>query len=117
MRKLSMLGIQSFVTDELLLPALRRGLDSARFTANEATALFIVAEKGEAKAADFEPAFPGSASVRSQNIRKLLDRGVIEPIGDGRRTYRLRLVPSDLTPLLTWRLDQMGFLPQILKDI
>lgn len=116
MRKLSMLGAQGFVTEELLLPALRRGLQTARFTVNEASALFIVAKKGEAKAADLESAFPGSAATRSQNIRKLLDRGVIEPIGDGRRTYRLRLVPSELTPLLTWRLDQMGFLPQILRD-
>lgn len=105
-----------FVTEELLLPTLRRGLQAARFTANEATALFIIAKNGEAKAADLESAFPGSAATRSQNIRKLLDRGVIEPIGDGKRTYRLRLVPSELTPLLIWRLDQMGFLPKILRE-
>jgi Fic family protein len=58
-----------------------------------------IAKITEAKAAA-APAFPGSPATRSQAIRKLLDRGVIEPVADRKRAYRLRLEPSDLTTLL-----------------
>ncbi|AFR27189.1 hypothetical protein ARUE_c02490 [Arthrobacter sp. Rue61a] len=68
------------------------------------------------KAADLSSAFTGSAATRSQDIRKLLDRGVIEPIAKGKRSYRLRLASSELTPLLVRELDQLGFLPRILRD-
>lgn len=114
--KLSLLGKQDFVTEGLLLPAISRGLRSARFTAEEAKALAIIARKIEAKAAHLEEAFPGSRATRSQSIRRLLDRGIIEPIGDGKRTYRLRLAPSELTTLLVRQLDEMRFLPRILRD-
>ncbi|MET3919558.1 Fic family protein [Arthrobacter sp. UYEF20] len=114
--KLSMLGKQEFVTNKLLLPAIDRGLRSARFTVPEAAALGIIARITEAKAADLRTAFPGSAATRSQGIRKLLDRGVIEPIGEGKRSYRLRLAPSDLTGLLVQQLNELDFLPRILRD-
>lgn len=114
--RLSKLGNRDFVTDVLLVPAINRGLDAARFTTAEANALTIVARKTEVKAIDLQPAFPGSPASRSQDIRKLLDRGVIEPIGDGKRTYRLRLAPSELTPLVVRELDHWGFLPRILRD-
>lgn len=114
--RLSKLGNRVFVTDVLLIPAIKRGLDAARFTSAEANALTIIARKTEVKAVDLQPAFPGSAASRSQDIRKLLERGVIEPIGVGKRTYRLRLAPSELTPLIVRELDHWGFLPQILRD-
>jgi Fic family protein len=114
--KLSMLGKQEFVTEKLLLPAIARGLRSARFTVAEAQALSTIAKITEAKAADLAPAFPGSPATRSQAIRKLLDRGVIEPVADRKRAYRLRLAPSDLTTLLVQQLDELDFLPGILRD-
>lgn len=114
--RLSKLGNRDFVTEELLIPAIDRGRQTARFTTAETRALVIVARKTEVKAVDLQPAFPGSSATRSQEIRKLLERGVIEPIGDGKRTYRLRLAPSELTPLVARELDRGGFLPRILRD-
>jgi Fic family protein len=114
--RLSKLGNRDFVTEELLIPAIDRGRQTARFTTAETRALVIVARKTEVKAVDLQPAFPGSSASRSQEIRKLLERGVIEPIGDGKRTYRLRLAPSELTPLVARELDRGGFLPRILRD-
>ena len=110
------LGDKDFVAEGLLVPAIQRGLASSRFTSEEALALIIIARKVEVKAADLSAAFTGSASTRSQNIRKLLDRGVIEPVAEGKRSYRLRLAPSELTPLLVRELDRLGFLPRILRD-
>ncbi|MBT2585233.1 Fic family protein [Arthrobacter sp. ISL-95] len=116
LRRLAKLGDKDFVTEGLLVPAIARGLASSRFTADEALALTIIARKVDVKAADLSSAFAGSAATRSQDIRKLLDRGVIEPIAKGKRSYRLRLAPSELTPLLVRELDQLGFLPRILRD-
>ncbi|MCF3139884.1 Fic family protein [Paenarthrobacter sp. AR 02] len=114
--RLVKLGDKDFVAEGLLVPAIQRGLASSRFTSEEALALIIIARKVEVKAADLSAAFTGSASTRSQNIRKLLDRGVIEPVAEGKRSYRLRLAPSELTPLLVRELDRLGFLPRILRD-
>jgi hypothetical protein len=100
----------------LVAPAIQRGLEAARFTKTETDALIIIARKTEVKAADLQSAFPGSVASRSQGIRRLLERGVIEPIGDGKRSYRLRLAPSVLTPLLVRELDRRDFLPAILHD-
>ncbi len=116
LRRLVKLGNRDFVTEGLLIPAIERGLASSRFTSEEALALRIIARKVEVKAADLSSAFTGSVATRSQDIRKLLDRGVIEPVAEGKRSYRLRLAPSELTPLLVRELDQLGFLPRILRD-
>ena len=61
----------------------------------------------------------GNRSVGSSNRKRprlVLDRGVIEPVAEGKRSYRLRLAPSELTPLLVRELDRLGFLPRILRD-
>lgn len=114
--RLVKLGNKDFVTEGLLIPAIERGLASSRFTGEEALALKIIARRVEVKAGDLSSAFTGSAATRSQYIRKLLDRGVIEPVAEGKRSYRLRLAPSELTPLLVRELDRLGFLPRILRD-
>ena len=40
----------------------------------------------------------------------------MEPAAEGKRAYRLRLAPSELTGLLVQQLDQLDFLPRILRD-
>jgi len=37
-------------------------------------------------------------------------------VADRKRAYRLRLAPSDLTTLLVQQLDELDFLPRILRD-
>lgn len=113
MRRLSQ---SEFVTQGVLLPAINRGLRNAQLDQADARALAIIAERLEAKSADLEPAYPGSSTWRSRKIRGLLDRGLIEPIAEGGRIYRLRLSPSELTPLVFRQLDEIQFLPRILRD-
>ncbi len=114
--RLARLADGRFVLTELLLPAIGRLQDSGRLTSGEAAALRIVAEKTTVKAVDLEPAIPGSASTRSQAIRKLVERGLLTPTEEGRRTYRLVFAPSDLTVHIVRQLDHAGFLPTILRD-
>lgn len=116
LERLKRLSDNDFVVDSLLRPAIRRAMDSGHLSVREAKALVIVAEKTEVKAADLEPAFPGSSAVRSQQIRRLLDRHMISPVAEGKRTYQLVMAPGDLTPFVIRQLDELGFLPTILRE-
>ncbi|MDD0859404.1 hypothetical protein NHF46_20130 [Arthrobacter alpinus] len=45
-----------------------------------------------------------------------MDRKLIQPIAEGKRSYRLVMAPGPLTPFIIRQLDELGFLPNILKD-
>lgn len=114
--KLSFLGRQDRVTEALLIPAIQKAWRSGQISEPEARALTIVAQLSEVKAKDLEPAISGSPSVRSQAIRRLLDKNLIDPVSEGKRSYRLRLAPGPLTPYLARQMDEMMFLPRILRE-
>ncbi len=116
LEKLNRLSDGDFVLDQLLRPAIKRGVNAGAFSMHEAAALEIVASLTEVKAADLEPALPGSVASRSQQIRKLLEKKLLQPIAEGKRTYRLVMAPGPLTPFIIRQLDELGFLPSILKD-
>ena len=116
LKKLAKLSEFQFVAHEILLPAIERMSASGRLTAPEARALSIAATKTVVSAGDLEPAFPGSASSRSQAIRSLLDRGLLAKEADSPRKYHLAFLPNDLTVHLVARLDAVGLLPTILAD-
>lgn len=110
------LGKQDFVIEKLLLPAITRCRLSGRLTATEADALSTAAKHGAVKAGDLTSAFPGSPTTRSKAVRHLLGERFLEPIEPGKRTYRLVLAPGPLTTYLVRQLDQLGFLPDILRE-
>jgi Fic family protein len=116
LRKLAQLSNADFVVDQLLVPAIERLGRSGGIAQNEVRALSVAAKKTVVKAGDLETALPGSASTRSQAIRKLLDRHLMEPTEQGARSYRLVFAPNDLTVHIVNRLDVMNLLPTILKD-
>lgn len=113
---LARLSDVEFVIHEILVPAVERLLAAGGLTLRESEALSIAAAQTTVKAADLEPAFPGSASSRSHSIRRLIERGLLVPVAVGGRSYRLAFAPNDLTVHLVRRLDLAGLLPTILKD-
>jgi Fic family protein len=115
-RKLTRLNDAGFVTDELLIPAIERMRRSGEVNADEASALSIAAQRTIVTAADLEPALPGSPASRSQAIRRLVDRGLLEREPDSPRKYHLAFSPNDLTIHLVHRLDRVGLLPRILTE-
>ncbi len=116
LKKLGQLSDHGFVTDELLIPAIGRLLAAGGLTAREAAALDITAKKTIVKAGDLADALPGSASTRSQAIKRLVDRGLLRPTSVGARTYQLLFTPNDLTVHLVTRLNVVGLLPTILRE-
>jgi Fic family protein len=115
-RKLTRLNDADFVTDELLIPAIERMRRSGEVKAAEASALSIAAQRTIVTAADLEPALPGSPASRSQAIRRLVDRGLLEREPDSPRKYHMAFSPNDLTIHLVHRLDRVGLLPRILTE-
>lgn len=105
-----------FVRESLVRPTMDRFHRAGAVSSAERDALFRTFELEVAKAADLEPMFPGSPSQRSQHIRSLVDRGLLVPISAGARKYRLSFGPSELTGFVVRQLDEIGYLPPLLRD-
>lgn len=116
LQKLSQLSDEAFVIDALLRPAIERGVASGALSSLEAEVLEVAASLTEVKSADLASVIAGSAQVRSQQIRKLVEKNLLQPTAEGKRTYRLVMAPGPLTPFIMKQLDELGFLPSILKD-
>ena len=116
LKKLSRLGDHAFVIDKLLKPSFLRTVAAGVIDTREQAALDVVANKTIIKASDLSVMFSGTDVARSQFIRRLIERRLIEPVAEGKRTYRLVMSPGPLTPFIFRQLDELGFLPQILRD-
>ena len=116
LKKLDQLGDHDFVINSLLSPSLLRARSAGEISLEEHSALEIFATKSTVKAADLSGVITGSAVARSQFIRRMIDRHLIEPVAEGKRSYRMLMAPGPLTPFLLRQLDEIGFLPQILRD-
>ena len=109
------LGDASFVLKRLFIPAIDGLLRSALVTADEAAALRTTATQGVVKAGDLAGAIPGSTSTRSQAIRKMLDRHLLEPLPESPRSYRLCLTTGPLVVAVIRQLEELGFVPEIMR--
>lgn len=105
-----------WVSQTLLVPAIARMRAAGLLAARDAHALLIAAGTPTVQASDLAAAFPGSASARSNAIRSLIDRRLLEPIAPGKRRYRLAFARTELTPFVIGRLDESGMLPELLGD-
>ncbi|WP_308798966.1 Fic family protein [Agromyces silvae] len=114
--KLTRLGDADFVTEQLLLPAVERMQRSGGVTVVEARILGTAARKTTITAADLTEVVPGVSAKRSQAIRRLLDRHLLERDPANSRKYHLVFSPNDFTIHLVHRLDRVGLLPRILRD-
>nr|WP_243752058.1 Fic family protein [Leucobacter weissii] len=116
LERLSKLQDFDFVQNSLVGPAIDRLVASGGASLSEAYALRIAMQKILVRAGDLQPAFPGTASQRSIAIRGLLEKNLLAQERPGGRTYHLNLLGGRLGPLLVRQLDDLGYLPHILKD-
>lgn len=114
--RLAKLQDESFVVSEVVTPSLQRMEASGWLTRAHRGVLQRAAQLGDIKAGDVADLLPGSASVRSVELRTLINRQLLVPISEGGRIYRPALVFNDLTPFIVRRLDQLDLVPSILKD-
>ena len=109
------LSSTGFVLNELYGPVLEKAYQNAVLTSRDVAVLLRIAEMGRAHAKDVEDLVPGSAAVRSKYLKKLVDRDLLyRP--EGTRQYSVRVQGNDLTIYVVRQLDELGMLPQILRD-
>lgn len=116
LKRSQLLANPLFVNDQIIVPAVRRALDSGRLSQQESGVLLRASSHGTVKAADLSDLLPGSAATRSQAIRRFLDAGLLVPTEPGKRSYRMAMSPNRLTPFLVRELASREFLPVILED-
>lgn len=113
--RMKSLGEAAFVLDEIIRPSVEALLQSALVSAPEAAALRETGARGIVRAGDLSDALPGSAATRSQAIRRLLERRLLEKMPDSPRAYRLCLTSGPLVVAVIRRLEELDFIPAIMR--
>lgn len=118
LRKVDRLTDYEYLSETILIPTLVHAKERRLVTALEDVVLRIVTKKGVAKAADFAAGLSGmTASQRTYQIRKLVERKILQPIRPEARQYTLGFSNSDLMRGIIYHLSKEGFIPQSLRPV
>jgi len=116
LRKVDRLTDFSYLSSRILGPALIFAKERGLITAMEEHVLHITAKNGIAKAADLAVAMPGmSAAQRTYQIRKLVERKMLQPITKGARQYTIGFSNNYLMRGVVRALSDEGFIPSALN--
>jgi Fic family protein len=116
LRKVDRLTDFGYLSDKILAPALAYAKERQLITAQEAGILQIAAKNGVAKAVDLAGAMPAmSAAQRTYQIKKLVERKMLQPIKDGARQYTIGFSNNYLMRGIIHALSDEGFIPASLN--
>ncbi len=116
LRKVDRLTDFSYLSEKVLSPAIAYARERELITATEERVLHICTKSGIAKAADLAAAMPTmSAAQRTYQIRKLVERKMLQPIKEGARQYTLGFSNSYLMRGIVRALSAEGFIPPTLN--
>lgn len=112
LRKVDRLADFGYLNERILSPALAYAKERQLITAQEAGVLQIAAKSGVAKAADLGAAMPGmSTAQRTYQIKRLVERGMLQPIKEGARQYVIGFSNNYLMRGIIRALSDEGFIP------
>ena len=118
LRKVHRLTDYDYLSEKILTPTLAHARDRQLVTALEEAILRIAARKGIAKAGDFAAAMPGMTTTqRTYQIKKLVERGMLQPIKAGARQYTLGFSNNYLLRGIIIALSSEGFIPKTLRPV
>lgn len=116
LRKVDRLTDFVYLSDRILTPALAYARERELITAIEESVLQITAKHGVAKAADLAAAMPDmSATQRTYQIKKLVERKMLQPIKEGARQYTIGFSNNYLMRGVIRALSNEGFIPSALN--
>ena len=117
LRKVDRLTDFNYLRSRILVPALAYARERELITAMEENLLQITAKKnGVAKAADLAAAMPGMSSTqRTYQIKKLVERKMLQPIKEGARQYTIGFSNNYLIRGVVYALTNEGFIPAALN--
>ncbi len=111
LNKVDQLTQYEYLKSKILVPALSYARSRTLITAQEESVLLATVKSGVAKAADLSPAMPGmSATQRTYQIRKLVERKMLHPIAPNARQYTLGFDNSYLMRGVIHALSQESFI-------
>lgn len=117
LNKLDQLADFDYLGSKILAPALAYARERELITTQEEKILHIAAKAGTAKAADFEPAMPNmTATQRTYQLKKLVERQMLQPIKSGARQYTIGFSSNYLIRGVIKALSQQGFIPESLNN-
>lgn len=116
LRKVDRLTDFGYLSDKILAPALAYAKERELITTLEEDVLQIAAKKGIAKAIDLAAALPAMSSAqRTYQIRKLVERKMLQPIKEGARQYTIGFSNNYLMRGIVRALSNEGFIPASLN--
>ncbi|MBP7178850.1 MAG: Fic family protein [Moraxellaceae bacterium] len=105
----------NYLKSRILTPALAHARDRALITPQEEKVLKMAADAGVAKAADLAKAMPSlSAAQRTYQIKRLVERRMLQPINPGARQYTIAFANNYLMRGVIAALADEGFIPALL---
>ncbi len=101
-----------YLKTEILVPTINYSVEREFVTEMESKILKRVVEKQKIQASDLKDIFKGKVPAEiSRQIRKLIDKKMLVPIREGKRTYVLRFDNNYLLRGVINSLGDKGFLP------
>lgn len=117
LRKVDQLSNFNFLSERILAPALTYARERELITAMEEKILHITANNGVAKAVDLAAAMPTmTPAQRTYQIKKLVERKMLQPIKEGARQYTIGFSSSYLMRGVIRALSNEGFIPSALNN-
>ena len=111
LKKVDQLTQYEYLKSKILVPALHYARSRTLITAQEEAVLLAAVKSGVAKAADLSAAMPGmSATQRTYQIKKLVERKMLHPIAQNARQYTLGFDNSYLMRGVIHALSQESFI-------
>lgn len=116
LRKMDRLTDLGYLSDRILTPAIFYAKERQLITAMEESVLRISVKNGVAKAADLAAGMPGMSSAqRTYQIKKLVERKMLQPIKEGARQYTIGFSNNYLIRGVIRALSNEGFIPATLN--
>jgi Fic family protein len=113
LEKVAKLQDINYVKNEILLPALKRGLDRKHITPQEYDMLRIAVSKDTLRSSDFQPVIRGTLATRARAIQALRENRLLRQVPGSARIYQIRLSDNIITTDVMRVLDDNGLLPPL----
>ena len=116
LKKVDQLTNFDYLRNKILAPALAHAKERELITAQEENILHVAAKLGIAKAADLSAAMPNlTATQRTYQIKKLVERKMLQPVSEGARQYTFGFSNNYLMRGVIKALSSEGFIPEALQ--
>ncbi len=118
LRKVDRLADFNYLRTKILMPALAYARQRELITSMEENILQIAVKSGIAKKSDLSTAMPNMSNAQhTYQIKKLLDRKMLQPISEGARQYTFGFSNNYLIRGVIMALSNEGFIPDTLDHV